>query len=123
MDNLNLQENQIIQLMLRGHTTNSIGDSMVQSRVLAMYKGKPEYEEVKKLIVAIRENWNGWRFNCQREWSDKRHHPKHHDSFEIRQGYIAPHENNYELEHEFKIKARSYAKTIHPELFTGLNNY
>lgn len=123
MENLNLKETMIIDLMLRGHSTNSITDAMIQSRVLALYKNKPEFEYAKNKILELRNSWIAWRFNAQREWHKNKHHPKFHDSFQIRQSYVAPHENNYELQKSFNEKARAYAKTIHSELFTGYNAY
>jgi hypothetical protein len=116
-------EIQIIENLLRGKSTNAISDGLSQARILSIYKGKPEYDYVKARILEMRNSWIAWRFNAQREWYKNKRHPHNHDSFEMRESYVAPHENNYELERSFTKKARNYMKTVHSELFTGYNAY
>lgn len=113
MDNL---DEMFVNECLSRFKTNDLKDSLIQAKFLALCKGNPElYAKAKKTILGHRKDWLAWRFNNQRQWqtTDVNHH---HDSFELRESYIAPH-NIWSDEEAFESRARNYNKIRKPELY------
>lgn len=110
----------ILDRILQGKNTNYLADALIHAELLNAYKHDREaYDYIRKIILEKRRNWLTWRILTQNNWQIKGVN-HHHDSFEIRESYIAPHAIHSQ-ESEFKNRARQYNKRRMPSLYKRFN--
>lgn len=108
-----------IEKLLDGANTNSNGDLVVQAEVLRIYKFDPEsYKYVQKLIMEKRSNWLIYYTRNQHNWQCTRSINHFHDSFELREKYIAPHPQ-WPDDSKYEKRQREFNRKRRPELFIG----
>src|SRR3990167_5558206 len=109
-------DKQVIDSLLQGRNTNTPGDSMVHAGLLALLRASGNHEGLayaQQLIMTKRHDWVNCLVRNQRHWQNTRSVNVHHDSFELREKYIAPH-MGYSEERAFEIKARAYNRQRRP---------
>jgi len=107
-----------IESLLRGVNTNHFSDALMHGEILRAYKesGDTEaYNFVLALIMQKRKEWGIYIQNLQNKWQYTGKN-NHHDSFELRESYIAPHVD-YKEESEFEKRAASYNRLRKPEIY------
>ena len=104
--------------LLRGKTTNSLPDRLCHAEILKLCRASGDQDTLRyaqELILAMRKSWLLWRIDAQRKWQASGVN-NFHDSFEIRERYIAPHVSCFE-EYTYQKRAREYNRKRKPELF------
>lgn len=105
-----------IEKMLDGKNTNSYTDRIVHAAILKLTKNDPElYSFTVNLIMEKRKNWLLWYTKNQNSWQLKSKN-RNHDSFEIREKYIAPHVD-YPDDTDYEKKQRAYNRIRNPKLY------
>ena len=107
-----------LERMLDGTSTNDVGDRLIHAELLKLTRPDPEtHAQVQREIMRRRRGWLTWVTTTQSKWGVKGT-GVHHDSFELREKYVAPHVD-YGSEREFMMAARKYNATRRPDLFEG----
>jgi len=93
-------------------------DNAANGALLKVFRPDPEaHAYVRRTIMRRRRDWLTWLIHRQHDWQSSDRN-RHHDSFELREKYIAPH-NDFSLERSFMRAARVYNSTRRPDLFVG----
>lgn len=106
--------------LLTNYTSNYLGDSLVQAFLLRLAKSTGDPDLIKytmSVILDYRREFVGYLFSLQSKWQNKNVN-YHHDSFELRESYVAPHILG---DDEYRKRQRQYNKTRKPELFKSFN--
>ena len=112
---MNAEVGQTIDLLLRGKGTNHYGDRLCHAALLRAYRGRAGFAYLRRAIMAQRRGWLAWRIGVQRDWQNANRNG-HHDSFELRERYIAAHVDSV-AEGAYMARARAYNRARKPGLF------
>lgn len=109
-----------IDYLLRGCNTNTPFDTAVQAFVLRLFKATEDqamYGYAQRLIMEKRREWLYWYTKNQAHWQNVKSVNINHDSYAMRESYLAPH-TNYMDERAFEARATAYNLKRQPRLYT-----